>query len=283
MIIREKKNGTPGKAFGQGLGGGLCLPVVKRYKYDTNMLMKLMRILCYIGLVAGLGLFTLISTLGVQASPPNFAEIECPKARKSHFIKYFSDIIQVRNAAILKDRKRVKKLFAAYWAKKPPGGNDLKWLQEISSRYRLKNQDFRLPSAFNNLLIRVDALPEELILAQAGLESGWGTSRFAKEGHNYFGQWCFVAGCGIIPKKRAAGQSHEVQTFESPSDSLKSYIHNLNSHDAYISFRQVRKKMRQTNKPISGHELADELHLYATNQQYTELLQRVMRGINPGA
>lgn len=35
----------------------------------------------------------------------------------------------------------------------------------------------------------MDILPPSLALAQAAEESGWGTSRFAREGNALFGQW----------------------------------------------------------------------------------------------
>ena len=225
------------------------------------------------------GLLDLVSGDAFASKPPKFSEIECPKARKARFIQYFRKIIQAENEQILAKRAKVEALFVAYWAKNPPQSSDLAWLQALSEKYRLKNQDFRLPKAFQNLLIRMDALPEELILAQAGLESGWGTSRFAQEGHNYFGQWCFSLGCGMVPKNRADGHIHEVQTFESPLHSLRAYMRNLNSHPAYTSFRQARREMRRDNQAVSGIKLADELHLYATDQQYAQLLQGIMKGI----
>ena len=38
------------------------------------------------------------------------------------------------------------------------------------------------------LLRRVDVIPPSLVLAQGAIESGWGTSRFARQGNNLYGQ-----------------------------------------------------------------------------------------------
>ena len=46
----------------------------------------------------------------------------------------------------------------------------------------------------NELMLRVDVLPVSLALAQAANESAWGTSRFALQGNNIFGQWCYEPG-----------------------------------------------------------------------------------------
>ena len=40
---------------------------------------------------------------------------------------------------------------------------------------------------------------------QAANESAWGTSRFARIGLNFFGQWCYSKGCGMVPKRRNTG------------------------------------------------------------------------------
>ncbi len=48
------------------------------------------------------------------------------------------------------------------------------------------------------LLRRVDVIPVSLVLAQAANESVWGTSRFAVDGNNLFGQWCYEEGLQVL-------------------------------------------------------------------------------------
>jgi len=81
----------------------------------------------------------------------------------------------------------------------------------------------------------VDTIPPSLALAQAANESAWGTSRFARQAHNYYGQWCFEKGCGIVPDRRDANKSHEVAAFDSPRESVARYLHNLNSNSAPVT------------------------------------------------
>ena len=69
--------------------------------------------------------------------------------------------------------------------------------------------------SWKKLLERVDAVALEVALAQSANESAWGQSRFAKQGNNFFGQWCYRKGCGIVPKKRDKGGRHEVAKFKS--------------------------------------------------------------------
>jgi Bax protein len=100
-------------------------------------------------------------------------------------------------------------------------------------------------------------------MAQSANESAWGTSRFARKGNNFFGQWCFRKGCGLVPKQRDANKTHEVAAFDSPEESVKMYIRNLNSNSAYKSLRDLRAKLRRANKPVTGHALAAGLKHYS--------------------
>lgn len=90
---------------------------------------------------------------------------------------------------------------------------------------------------FKGLLKKVDIIPRKLVLAQAAIESNWGTSRFCREGNNYFGIRCLKKGCGIPPKK-ATG--FFVKTYPTLTDCVRDYMRLLNSGKYYESFRDLR-------------------------------------------
>ncbi|MCF8367033.1 MAG: glucosaminidase domain-containing protein [Bacteroidales bacterium] len=100
-----------------------------------------------------------------------------------------------------------------------------------SSMFVLSGQHFK------ELLKRVDIIPRKLVLAQAAIESNWGTSRFTIEGNNYFGIRCTREGCGISPKK-ATG--FYVKKYPDLIDSVRDYMRLLNSGKYYESFRDLR-------------------------------------------
>jgi Bax protein len=114
------------------------------------------------------------------------------------------------------------------------------------------------------LLHRVDILPPSLVLAQAATESGWGTSRFAREGNNLFGQRTYRPGNGIVPANRPDGETHEVKRFGTLFESVRSYMRNLNTHLAYRELRDLRAQLRRSGRPLSGALLADGLNAYST-------------------
>ena len=66
---------------------------------------------------------------------------------------------------------------------------------------------------FDELLLRANILPIPLAIAQAAIETGWGTSRFALEGNSLFGQWTWKKS-GLTPSRREVGKEHSVKAFK---------------------------------------------------------------------
>ena len=104
-------------------------------------------------------------------------------------------------------------------------------------------------------------------MAQGANESAWGTSRFAKAGNNFFGQWCYTKGCGIVPAKRDSGTKHEVRKFGNPQQSVGGYIFNLNTGRVYSLIRKMRAEARAKFTDPSGYELAKGLIKYSQRRE----------------
>jgi Bax protein len=156
--------------------------------------------------------------------------------------------------------------------------DDRERLSEISKRYGLRGNPFVDHRTRSRLLRRVDTIPPALVLAQAANESGWGTSRFAREGNNLFGQWTFKPGSGIVPKGRPSGATYEVRKFPSLYQSIRSYMNNLNRHGAYRKLREIRYELRKSGQPVSGMELAKGLLKYSQRgEEYIREIQVMIR------
>ena len=196
----------------------------------------------------------------IVSGMPDFREVPAGRERKAAFFGYFLPIVEKQNGDILKTRQR---LADWYLNRDEISSGDAREINKIATRYRVDDFDIESDKSWQKLLNRVDVVPPSLALAQAANESAWGTSRFALQGNNFYGQWCFVKGCGLVPKKRDAGKTHEVAAFDSPHESVKMYIRNLNSNSAYQSLRDVRAQLRQLNQPVTGHALAAGLKRYS--------------------
>jgi uncharacterized FlgJ-related protein len=116
--------------------------------------------------------------------------------------------------------------------------------------------------AFINLdLAKEEQIPTLLIIAQAIVESDYGTSRFAKEGNALFGVRVWSKN-GILPLKQDASINWRIKTYYSKCASTKDYIKILNNNHHYSEFRNLRQK---TKDPV---KLAETLENYSTSQTY---------------
>ena len=125
---------------------------------------------------------------------------------------------------------------------------------------------------------RMNGVPFEMIIGQAALETGWGTSRFATEGNNLFGIRTWNKDMPhMIPVGIKKWPGWGVRIFATKCDSVKEYIRLLNEHPAYADFRSLREKMLVDNRPLDPIALIKTLDKFSTTADYDK---RVIRIIN---
>jgi len=209
---------------------------------------------------------------------PDFSVYETVDARKQAFFAYLEPIARSVNDTVRTKRQRLEAIADDVRAGEDVPPDDREWLAQMADRYGLDGEDRSRRETVQGLLRRVDVIPVSLVLAQAAKESAWGRSRFAREGNNLFGEWCFSEGCGIVPRRRDSGKAHEVEVFPSVRAAVASYIHNLNSHRTYKQLRGIRASLRQAGKPLSGMALAAGLHKYsAQGSDYVASVRAIIR------
>lgn len=155
---------------------------------------------------------------------------------------------------------------------------DQHWLQALAAEYRIDVTAVNEVQLWVLLKRRVDTVPYRLALAQAANESNWGTSRFAREGLNLFGQWCFTPGCGMVPTKRATGKMHEVARYKSVNESVAAYIRSINRVHMYTPLRILRRDIRNRGERPTAIELAQEISGYSERgEAYVQEIQQMIR------
>ncbi|MCZ2723246.1 glucosaminidase domain-containing protein [Marinomonas sp. 15G1-11] len=199
-----------------------------------------------------------------QHTPPDFANINDIRERKDAFFNYLLPFVIEKNSLLVRDREKIYTILAS---EEPPSREDKRWLKALREIFKLEKVDVYTHESISELLLYVDIIPESLVLAQAANESAWGTSRFALEGNNYFGQWCFRKGCGLVPEQRDDEAEHEVRRFKNARQSVFAYIDNLNINRAYADLREKRSELRQNGQEITGLTLASGLHSYSERGQ----------------
>ena len=182
--------------------------------------------------------------------------------KKNIFISILLPIALRGNELVLEEREFIKDAISS---------NDLSQIEYFSKRYKIKDYkkiNFaklsvkQVEEIKSKLLIKVNKIPISMILAQAIIESGWGSSRFAKEGNALFGEWTWQKGIGIKPQEKLDA-NYAVKNFNNISASLNSYILNLNRHEAYNEMRNYRNKKYRNRDSITGYEAANFLSGYA--------------------
>jgi Bax protein len=194
---------------------------------------------------------------------PDFKNVQGTREKKALFFKFLTPLIKAENDKIRQQRSRLLNLHQQFTKGNRPGWLDQRWLKQLAADYDVELSESYAQDQWQSLMQRVDIVPRELALIQAAKESAWGGSRFAKEGNNLYGEHCSDPGCGIVPDARSTGSAYEVAVFQSPAESVRSYIHNLNTHDAYKNFRRMRFQFRKQGENPDGYSLAKTLMAYS--------------------
>ncbi|WP_257283964.1 glucosaminidase domain-containing protein [Endozoicomonas sp. SESOKO1] len=205
---------------------------------------------------------------------PDFGSMVDVKAKKSAFFNFLLPMVQQENDVILQSRRRI----IALSLQSALSEKDQSWLADMGRKYRIQDVSAFDKMFFEALLSCVDMIPASLALAQSANETAWGTSRFARQGNNFFGQWCFTPGCGIVPGARPEGETYEVQKFKDVAASVRAYMHNLNTNHQYKAMRQLREQRRIRQEPFTGADLAHGLQAYSIRG--TEYIEELLSMIN---
>ncbi|SFR54495.1 glucosaminidase domain-containing protein [Thiomicrospira sp. ALE5] len=210
----------------------------------------------------------------VAVELPDFAAIVDVNEKKQAFVDFLLPAIEASNQAIKQERQFLMQLNVEQMS-----NQQRTKLEALAEKYQQpRNEGQSLAEWQSALIKKVDIIPPALALAQAANESAWGTSRFAIDGMNFFGQWCFSVGCGLVPNQRPEGQTYEVRVFDSPQASVDAYMLNLNAFHTYEDLRDIRAEKRANNQPLNSEALAEGLLAYSTKREvYIEELQAMIR------
>ncbi len=219
-----------------------------------------------------------VPPLILRSLPDDLGEISSSSKRKSIFVRALLPMVLLANNEIRFERSKLEKIKRNYTLYKRLDDTQEHILNTLAQRYRVDLNKYGMEQALAKLERRIDIIPPDLALAQAANESAWGTSRFSRVANNLFGEWTFQQGQGIVPLGRPEGETYEVEKFNTVYDSVRSYLHNLNTHKAYKEFREIRVEMRQAGYIPDGMTLAEGLRQYSTRgEEYIKEIQQMIR------
>lgn len=217
-----------------------------------------------------------VPRLKVAGLPDDLTDISDAKERKALFLQTVLPMVLTVNEDIRLARREVMALAKQVASEDGLEDEDLEWLSDLQRLFGIKQKgEAPAPRA---LLKRIDEVPVALALAQAAIESGWGTSRFALEGNALFGQRTWKKGDGLVPEARGDGESFRVRSFSSPVESVWAYIHNLNTSPAYGNWRARRAQLRAAGKSLNATALLAGLEAYSEKgAEYLAALDAMIR------
>ncbi len=148
--------------------------------------------------------------------------------------------------------------------------SDRLWLTKKRQIFKAKSND--------ELYDKMEIHPTSIIIAQAIIESGWGTSKFFKKANNVFGIWSFNVNDKRMPASEKRGKKTVyLKKYNSLEESIRDYFLILSTKEAYKEFREKRLETQDPFELIkylgNYSELRDE---YINNLKNTIQKNRLL-------
>ncbi|NJN25945.1 MAG: hypothetical protein HC819_08245 [Cyclobacteriaceae bacterium] len=186
------------------------------------------------------------------------------ETRKKKFVEVILPTILIYHHQLGQEREKVKILHEKYRNEVAWSIEDSMFVQPVFQRYKTDE--------FEELIDRMEPPPTSLAIAQAALESGWGSSRFFKEANNVFGIWSFSENDErIVANLSRDGKAIYLKKYSNLLGSVEDYHLLLASSDHYSDFRDCIQRGNNV------FELIWYLRTYSERRdQYVIMLRNVI-------
>jgi Bax protein len=182
-------------------------------------------------------------------------------AKKKRFFSLVVPVIEHVHKEQEEQFKRIQKEISLH--KETP---EIKKLKKI---YRITSD--------KDLLLALKPHPQSIVIAQAAIESAWGTSRFFTEANNIFGMWSKDPNEPRIAAKVKRNGTYTVwlRKFATLDESIRQYYITIGRVKDYKEFRALRYKTDNVNQLVKKLDKYSEL-----GDEYTKIIADVIRHNN---
>src|SRR6056300_1499394 len=118
---------------------------------------------------------------------------------------------------------------------------------------------------------KMSRVPTSIIIAMAGIESGWGMSRFATEGNALFGVRTWDPKTSQMKPLELPDAEFGVKKYQNKCASVRDMIRILNTHPAYELFRERKEQQIDAGK-WNYRELLEGMTAWSTNPDYGAII-----------
>ncbi len=209
-----------------------------------------------------------ISPIFTRSLPRSLKSLDM-EMKKELFIEILLPVITKVNLEIWQERCILSRLHNKIQQYRTLTWKEQAYLNLLKKKYMVNS------NSTEELLSRVDTVPISLALAQGIIESGWGTSRFARHGNALYG----------VHRPSQSNDKHmkslqgeaKVAAYNSILESTSHYIRLLNIGKAYAPLRAKRKRLRAEKQQVSGTILANTLGTYSEiGETYVQTIKSVI-------
>jgi Bax protein len=181
--------------------------------------------------------------------------------KKQKFFDLMLPPILVAKTNLDLTRQEVEKLAN----KKKLSASDRTMLKRLFNQFKTND--------IQTLIMRMHTFPVSIVLAQAAIESGWGSSRFFLQANNPFGIWSFdPKHQRIAADSTRNGTKVFLRQFDDLEQAIGNYYLLLATGKPFAAFRRARL---QTNNPDT---LIEALKMYSERREaYVDDLALVIR------
>jgi Bax protein len=176
------------------------------------------------------------------------------KKDRDFFVKAISAAIRKVNEFVLEQRKLVLLV-------QEKRRQSQKLTAEESVQF-VKICHFYQTTNINELLLRVAPVPVSLAVAQAALESRFGSDKLIHKLNAYFG---------------LAQSETRLVRFDTLFNSVIAYVKTLNVNPVYREFREQRAVMMKKEVKLDGVKLAAYIGKYGEDKNYRKLVSEIIR------
>ena len=136
-----------------------------------------------------------VPRLFVHSVPVDFNRSKFDDERPALFTEMMLPVIMKANKAVLNERAEIERLQSKFDARTPFLPQEAAWLENTAKKYDIDFDVEDLALSFRTLLLHVDSVPPSLLLAMAAEDSGFATSRYAREYNAVFHARNWDGGC----------------------------------------------------------------------------------------
>ncbi len=183
------------------------------------------------------------------------------KEKKEKFFQMLLPAVVSAKTEMAINRKRVIQIMK----EKHPAKAEVYFLDSLKSRYKT--------SSTKELVNRLHSVPVSIVLAQAAIESGWGSSRFFLKANNPFGIWSFDAKHNRIEAdSNRNGKKVYLRKFDDLEEAIDEYFIMIATRKP---FARLQKACIKTQDP---YKLVPYLNAYSERgADYTKDLSKMIR------